>query len=113
MPTKNLPSRVNFSLRGGRMRRRHAASHCANALGPDGEPFMAARGLSERHGDATHDLPKGGLRLIPSGNEAVGLRGEADTVGEDRHGQLVDVVSDAIVTPAKERARTGSVAERH
>ena len=61
----------------------------------DGEP------RSEGHGDACYDLADGGLRFIARRGEPVGLRGQAHAVREDMDGEIVDVVGDAVVPPAK------------
>ena len=97
-------------------RRPHAA--CAT-----GEPGAGARGRargdrqasrgSERNGDARDDLAHGGLGLVARRDEAVGVRGEAHAVREDRDGEVVDVVGDAVVPAAEQGARAGRVPERH
>ena len=55
------------------------------------------------------DLADRGLGLVARRDEAVGLRGEADAVREHGHGEIVDVVGDAVVAAAQERARARGV----
>ena len=92
-------------------RRAHAAAPAADQRtqrAPSGRCGAAASGAarSERHGDARDDLAHGGLRLVARGDEAVGVGREPDAVREDRHGEVVDVVGDAVVASAQEaRAR--------
>ncbi len=57
---------------------------------------------SEGHGHASDDVAHGVLGLFARGHVALGVRREPDAVREHVHGELVDVVRDAEVTPAEQ-----------
>src|SRR6476661_667815 len=95
MPTKNFPSRVNFSFRGGRMRDSPSrnrdggfTSALASLIGSAIPRTRREKKRSERHGHARDDVAHGRFGLVARGNEAVGVGREADAVREDGHREI-------------------------
>ena len=142
MPTKNLPSRVNFRRRGGRNQRRSRASaNRAGAGGPDSGAFggglgrttgitpglsgTGAEGVQRPRFGHPHASAQSGTgtratmsRIAASassrvGSVAVGVGGEADAMREHGHREVVDVVGDAVVAAAEQRARASGARQVH
>src|ERR1700722_10199109 len=109
MPTKNFPSLVNFSRRGGRMRLRQSASQRSARF----EVAGTGAPRSERDGDSRHDLAQGGLGLVAGRYEPVGVRGQTHAMGKDRDREVADVVGDAVAPAAEQGTRAGGMPERH
>src|SRR5262249_51530708 len=68
-------------------------------------PFVnLAASFSERDGDARDEVAHGVLALVAARDVALGVRGEADAVGQDGHGEVVDVVGNAVVAAVQHGA---------
>ena len=124
MPMKYLPSRVSLQL----ARRPEPAAQ----LAPDGS--WADRGVLQRalrlrvmwrDARVPRQPPQSGTgtrattsRTAASassrvGHVAFGVGGEADAVREQRHGEVVDVVRDAVVPAVQQRAGAGGARQVH
>jgi hypothetical protein len=110
IPTKNFPSRVNFSRR---VACSHVVDHGVNQFDGAGE----ASGIGARDQSGTgmraDDFSQRALGFVARGHEPVGLSREANTMRKDGNGQIVDVVGDAIVPSAEQGAGPRGVTERH
>src|SRR5258708_24307162 len=121
MPRKYLPSRVNFSFRGGRKRRKKRRQAVTGPRGGeggliDGSVLLSGRTDREgadggsvvrgtvwaamresplqRHGDPSDDLAHGPFGFVPRRNVSFGVCGQSDPVREHRYGELVNGVGD-------------------
>ncbi len=73
-----------------------------------GADFVAiGRGRLERDGDAGDDLAHGPFGFVARRHVALGVRRQAHAVREDGHGELVDVVGDAVQPAAQKGAGPG------